>query len=62
MKREDILNAIAELAQSQGFYGRLLRDILNIRAEDPDRYEELMEHLEAQKFGDMLDMVLFFEC
>lgn len=61
MKRDDILNAIAMLAQSQGFYGRLLRDILDLRDADPDRYDELMDALEAEQFGDTVDMVLFFE-
>lgn len=62
MNREDILNAIQELAYSQGFYGRLLRFFVELKEEDPDRYEEVMQELEAQKFGDTLDMVLFFEC
>ena len=62
MKRNDILSAIQELAYSQGFYGRLLRDIMNIKHEDEDRYEEIMEELEAQNFSDTLDMVMFFEC
>lgn len=62
MNRDDIINTIAMLAQSQGFYGRLLRDFNELREYDPDRYEEVMEALEAEKFGDPVDMVLFFEC
>ena len=62
MDRDDILNTIAELAQSQGFYGRLLRDFMELRDEDPDTYENVMTQLEAQNFGDPVDMVLFFEC
>ena len=61
MDRYDILNTIAELAQSQGFYGRLLRDFMELRDEDPDTYENVMTQLEAQNFGDPVDMVLFFE-
>lgn len=61
MDREDILDAIAMLANSQGFYGRLLRAIQELRDEDEERYEELMENLEAQNFGDTVDMVLYFE-
>lgn len=61
MNREDILNVIAELSYSQGFYGRLLRDILELRDGDPDRYEEFMEVLEAKNFSEPLDVVLFFE-
>ena len=62
MDRDDILNTIAELAQSQGFYGRLLRDILELKQYAPDEYEEYMTALEEKKFGDPVDMVLFFEC
>ena len=62
MNRDDILNAIAMLAHSQGFYCRLLREFNELKEGDPDRYEEVMEALEAEKFGDPVDMVLFFEC
>lgn len=62
MNREDILNAITELSYSQGFYGRLLRDIMEIKHEDEDQYEDLMAELEAQNFSDAVDMILFFEC
>ena len=50
------------LAHSQGFYCRLLREFNELKEGDPDRYEEVMEALEAEKFGDPVDMVLFFEC
>lgn len=61
MDRDAILGAIKELSFSQGFYGRLLRSIEELAEYDPDRYEEFMEMLEAQNFGDTVDMVLFFE-
>lgn len=53
MNREEILNAIKNLATSQGFYGRLLRDI----EENP----EILDELEAQNFSDSVDMVLYIE-
>ena len=61
MNMEQILSEISSLASSQGFYGRLLRDILYLKQNDPERYNKLKETLEAQKFGDAVDMVLFFE-
>ena len=61
MDRDDILNVIIELSYSQGFYGRLLRDIRELEEGDPDRYEEFMEVLEAKNFSEPLDVVLFFE-
>lgn len=62
MNRNEILTAIAELAYSQGFYGRLLNNLLEMRENDPDTFDVTMTMLEEQNFGDRLDMVLFFEC
>ena len=62
MKMNQILAAIRTLAHSQGFYGRLYRDIVDMMENDVDSYAELAEQLEAQKFGDAVDMVLYFEC
>ena len=62
MDRNDILNVIAELAYSQGFYGRLLRSIRELEDSDPEAYEEAMCELEAQNFSEPLDVVLYFEC
>jgi hypothetical protein len=49
-----IINAIMSLSRSQGFYGRLLRDI--------EQNPKILEDLEQQKFNDVLDMVLYLEC
>ena len=62
MKMSEILDAIASLARSQGFYGRLLRDLMRINENDPVRYGKIKSKLEEQKFGSVVDMVLFFEC
>ena len=62
MDRNDIINAITMLAQSQGFYGRILRELMELHEYDIDKYDEVMDELEAQNFGDVVDMVLYFEC
>ena len=62
MKMEDILNAIRELASSQGFYGRLLRDLTELKENDLESYNSIKEELESQKFTDTLDMIMYFEC
>lgn len=54
MTKEQILDAIKSLAMSQGFYGRLLRNI--------DENPAILDELEEQHFKDSLDMVLFLEC
>ena len=62
MKMNQILGTIKMLAQSQGFYGRLYRDLMTIRDNNQERYGAIVRELEAQKFGDAVDMVLYFEC
>lgn len=59
MNREQILNTILMLAQSQGFYGRLYRDIMD--ADEDDR-ECFLSEFEAQNFGNELDLIYYFEC
>lgn len=54
MTKDQILGAIKSLAMSQGFYGRLLRNI----NENP----AILDELEKQNFKDSLDMVLYLEC
>ena len=56
-KREDILNLFKTLAASQGFYGRLLRDL----RENPEGADEWLSYLEAQNFTNGLDVILAVE-
>ena len=61
MRITDILEAITELSYSQGFYGRLLRQLLEIKENDKASWDEIVKELEAQNFKTSLDMVLYFE-
>ena len=54
MNREEILNVIIGLSRSQGFYGRLYRDICE--------NEAILDEMVAQNFATPLDMVLWLEC
>lgn len=54
MNRDEILAAIKSLALTQGFYGRLLRDI--------HKTPKILVELEKQHFTDTLDMILWLEC
>ena len=58
MKMDEILGLIKSLSKSQGFYGRLLRDIEELSSED---YDRLAKELEGQNFQDDLDVVFYFE-
>lgn len=53
MTREEILEAIKDLAKSQGYYGRILRAI--------EEDETILDTLEEQNFNDVVDMVLYLE-
>lgn len=57
MDREQILGVFRNLACSQGFYGRLLRDIY----EDEEWGNNYLNHLEEQNFSTELDLILFIE-
>lgn len=61
MKRKQILKTIADLARSQGFYGRLLMNLTNLQSNDPVKYEKAMSELEAQNFKDELELILYLE-
>lgn len=61
MKIDQILKEIESLSHSQGFWGRLLRDMMECKEENPDAWEKYAAELEAEEFETTLDMVLFFE-
>ena len=56
MTKAEIKKLVKSLAQSQGLYGRLLRDI-----EQSGNEEKIWEQLEKQNFKDGVEFVLFIE-
>lgn len=58
---ELFLETIKTLAPSQGFYGRLLAQVEELKEEDPVAYEELTEEMNKQNFTDTLDVIFFLE-
>lgn len=58
MKRDEILETIRSLTQSQGRYGRLLSDLENMPKE---LYNTVMADLEAQNFKDAVDLIMYIE-
>lgn len=58
---EQVVDVIEMLSYSQGFYGRLLEEILYIEENEPDKYAVFKEIIEKQEFKDPVDVVLFFE-
>ena len=62
MNMNQILSTIKELANSQGFYGRMYHNIMELKQNSPSDYDLLVEELEGQNFKDAVDMILYFEC
>lgn len=58
MNKEQILNAIKSLAGSQGFYGRLYKQLTDGSKEA----EEALAIMEKQNFKDSVEMVMWLEC
>ena len=61
MKIEQILEIILELSYSQGFYGRLYADLMDIKDTDEIAWSSIVETLEAQDFKEPLDLILYLE-
>ena len=59
LDRNDIMSLFSSLARSQGFYGRLVRAIID--ANDKTR-EEFWQNLESKKFTNEMDVIIFIEC
>ena len=59
MDRQAIRGTFEMLAQSQGFYGRLVRSIDEMDEEDR---EKVWSDLESQNFKDAVDLILFIGC
>ena len=57
----DVLNILSELSQSQGFYGRLLRNIYELMEHEPERFDMFVEEIESADFRSPLDVVIYFE-
>ena len=58
---EEVVDVIEMLSYSQGFYGRLLEEIMYIEENEPQKFEVFKELIEEQGFKDPVDVVLFFE-
>lgn len=61
MKMSEILDTIRSLACSQGMYGRLYRDIMELKEDDEESYSDLVDTLESKNFTDSLDFIMWYE-
>lgn len=61
MNREQIMEAIRQLAHSQGSYSRFYRDLCEMRDNEPERFDKAMTMLEEKNFKDTVDLVMYLE-
>ena len=61
MKMEDLLNIIRELSISQGFYGRLLYELEELKSTNPRAYKDVVKDWESKNFTDSLDFIIWLE-
>ena len=57
----DVIDIIDTLSHSQGFYGRLLRDIYELKRYEPEMFTMFVDEIESQNFTNVLDIVMYFE-
>lgn len=57
----EVIEVVEMLADSQGFYGRLLDEFMYMEENEPAKFEQVAEIIEKQEFQDPVDVVLFFE-
>lgn len=57
----DVIDIIDTLSHSQGFYGRLLRDIHELKKYEPEMFAMFVDEIESQNFTNVLDIVMYFE-
>lgn len=58
---DDVIDIIDTLSHSQGFYGRLLRDIYELKKYEPEMFAIFVNEIESQNFTNTLDIVMYFE-
>lgn len=61
MKFENIIKGIKELSYSQGFYGRLYNALQELKNNDFESFQQLVQEWESKNFADMLDFILYIE-
>ena len=58
---DDVIDIIDTLSYSQGFYGRLLRDIYELKKYEPEMFMMFVDEIESQEFTNALDIAMYFE-
>lgn len=58
---DQVIEVIEMLSHSQGYYGRLLNEIMYIKENDPEKFDDFKFIIERKGFTNPVDVVMFFE-
>lgn len=58
---EKVIEVVEMLSHSQGTYGRMLEQILYLKENKPEAFDEFSRIIESQHFKDPVEIILFFE-
>ena len=58
---EKVIEVVEMLSRSQGTYGRMLEQILYLKENEPETFNDFSRLMEEQHFKDPVDVILFFE-
>ena len=61
MNREQIMEAIRQLAHSQGSYARFYAELCEMQENRPNDFDSAMTMLEEKNFTDTVDLILYLE-
>ena len=61
MKMDEIMECFRQLAQSQGFYGRVYRNLSEMKKNDPEAYTRATKDFESRNWHDPVDMIMDLE-
>ena len=62
MNAVQVIEVIKDLSKSQGFYSRLYQNILELKENDEEAFNEWCKETERMNFKEPIDVVLYFEC
>lgn len=62
MNAVQVIEVIQELSHSQGFYSRLYSNIISLKENNEEAFNEWCKEVESLNFKEPIDVVLYLEC
>ena len=62
MNAIQVLEVIKDLSHSQGFYSRLYSEVISLKENNEEAFNEWCDEIERLNFKEPIDVVLYLEC